>query len=276
MHAICKRTRRLALVLALAAGLGPALGCASSGGPPRSRPSAQSEPRKLTDAQRRARMHYELGVDRLGAGRNPEAIGELLQAMRFDPGDERVRVALAEAYRRGGRNAEAEEHLKAALQIDPASHQALLNLSALYIQTERYEPAIESAQRLLADPTFPNPWRALTNLGWAELQLGRAEAAQEHLALALDYRDSYWPARLNLGILEAERGNRDAAVAHFERVLVSQPGPFAEAEVRFRLAELYLSDGDRESAIQQLTKASDLRPSGPWGKRSAEYLASLQ
>jgi Tfp pilus assembly protein PilF len=239
--------------------------------PPRTSEAAEPGP---TDAQRRARMHYEVAVDRMRSGRNPEAIGELLQAVRLDPADANIRLALAEAYRRGGRVAETEQHLRAALEIDPDFQAAHLNLSGLYIQLERYEEATVHARHLVEDPTFPSPWRALTNLGWAEYKLGRVEEAAGHLRLALDYRESYWPARLNLGILAADRGDRDQAIEHFERVLTAEPGPLAEAEARYRLAELYVSMGDKRRAIAQLHKASDLR--GPWGKRSAEYLQSLQ
>lgn len=239
--------------------------------PERKAETAEAGP---TEAQRRARMHYEVAIDRMRSGRNPEAIGELLQAVRLDPADANIRLALAEAYRRGGRVAETEQHLREALAIDPDFQAAHLNLSGLYIQLERYEEATVHARHLVDDPTFPSPWRALTNLGWAEYKLGRVEEAAQHLRLALDYRESYWPARLNLGILAADGGDRDQAIEHFERVLVAEPGPLAEGEARYRLAELYVSMGDKRRAIAQLHKASDLR--GPWGKRSAEYLQSLQ
>ncbi len=235
--------------------------------------SAAAEP---SEAQRRARMHYEVALDRMNTDRNPEAIGELLMAVRLDPDDKNVRLALAEAFRRAGRIDETEEHLLAALRIDPNFHAARFNLAALYIERERYEEAIAQATVLLEDPTFPRPWRALTNVGWAEYKLGRFDEAARRLRLALDYREDYWPARLNLGILEAERGNRAQAVEHFERVLETPSGPFAEAEARYRLAELYLAMGNRPGAIAQLNKASTLRPGGPWGKRSAETLQTLQ
>ena len=271
--------RRIAAPVVAACLLGWTTGCASTH-PPRPRPeeTAQSKPaaNEPTEAQRRAQMQYQVGVQYLQEGRTPEAIGALLQAVRLDPTDASAELALAEAYRRTGRLAEAEQHLLRALQLKPDYQQAHLNISALYIQLERYDQAIAHAQVLIADATFPYPWRALTNLGWAELQLGRLDAAAHHLGQALDYRAEYWPARLNLGILEAQRGNKPAAIQCFERVLEAQPGPLAEAEVRYRLAELQLALGERAAAIEQLTKATDLHPSGPWGKRSAEYLKSLQ
>lgn len=242
---------------------------------PHSAGKADTEQQRA-DAQRRARMQYELGVDHLQNDRSPQAVASLLEAQRWDPTSERTELALAEAYRQQGRLADAEAHLKAALALKPRFHQASLNLAALYIQTERYEEAIPQLERLLDDPTFPGPWRALTNLGWAEYRLGRMDDAYRHLALAVDYRPQHWPARFNLGILEAERGNRAAAIQHFQQVLEQRPGALAEAEVRFRLAQQLESSGDRQGARRQLTTASDLQPSGPWSRRSAEYLKTLQ
>ena len=264
-----------------------AIGCASPKSPEDStsaKPTARAsrpgekvdEEQQRSEAQRRARMQYELGVDHLQNDRSPQAVASLLEAQRWDPSSERTELALAEAYRQQGRLPEAEMHLKNALALKSGFHQASLNLAALYIQTERYEDAVSQLQTLLDDPTFPGPWRALTNLGWAEYRLGRMDDAYRHLALAVDYRPQHWPARFNLGILEAERGNRAAAIQHFQQVLDQNPGPLAEAEVRFRLAEQLESSGDRQGARRQLTTASDLQPSGPWSRRSAEYLKTLQ
>jgi type IV pilus biogenesis/stability protein PilW len=274
--------------LAAAFAVGSALGCATVA-PPDAKPVAASPPMSLgasqpnhldrnaaqTEPQKRAQMHYQMGVDHLRQGRSPEAIGELLSAERFDPADEKVQFALAEAYRQQGRNAETEAHLIRAIQIRPNYFEARLNLAAFYIQVERIEEAIPLLNQLLAEPTFPAPWRALTNLGWAEYRLGRLDEAHQHLTLAVDYRPDYWPARLNLGILESERGNRAEAIQHFERVLEGKLSPLAEAEVRYRLAEQLVSLGDKKGAVRHLTVASDLRPNGPWSKRSAEYLKTL-
>lgn len=276
-------------IVALVFAANAAFGCASlkspepTGAKPTARTSQPAEGARGADAeqqrsesQRRARMQYELGVDHLQNDRSPQAIGALLEAQRWDPTSERTELALAEAYRQQGRLTETEMHLKRALALKPNFHQAGLNLAALYIQTERYEEAVPQLQGLLDDPTFPGPWRALTNLGWAEYRLGRFDDSYRHLSLAVDYRPQHWPARFNLAILEAERGNRAAAIQHFQQVLQLSPGPLAEAEVRFRLAEQLESSGDRQGARRQLTTASDLQPSGPWSRRSAEYLKTLQ
>jgi len=284
--------RKLRLVRALAPFVAAAaIGCAHSHGPgdassaPRPAPhptarsndsSSQSQQEAQQESQRRARTNYQLGVDYLKAGNAPQAVAALLEAIRWDPQSERTELALSEAYRQQGRDKEAEQHLLRALQIKPQFHEGLLNLAALYIQMERYEEAVPVLHRLLDDATTPAPWRALTNLGWAEYRLGRVDEAYQHLTLAVDNRPDYWPARLDLGILEAERGNRSEAIGQFQHVLERNPGPLAEAEARFRLAEQLLQQGDRQGARRQLTTASGLEPSGPWSKRSAETLKTLE
>ncbi len=283
------RTPLYRIALAAVLALGPVLGCATGQAPDATTPVASSPPPRApapkdgieknpraTDAQKRARMHFQMGLDSLRANRAPDAIGELLTAERFDPLDPQIQFGLAEAYRQQGRTVETEAHLVRSLQLDPNFHQARLNLAAVYIQADRYDEAITLLNQLLADPTFPSPWRALTNLGWAEFRAGRLDAAHQHLSTAVDYRPEYWPARLNLGILEAERGNREEAIQHFQRVLEGKPTPLAEAEVRYRLAEQLISAGDKMGAVRQLNVASDLQPSGPWSKRSAEYLKTLE
>lgn len=286
-----RNTSLVRIALAAALAFGPTVGCATAKAPEGEAPVASSpppmsarastprdgiaKPPQLTDAQKRARMHYQMGVDNLQDGRGPQAIGELLTAERFDPMDAQIQFALSEAYRQQGRMAETQAHLMRSLQLNPNFHKARLNLAAMDIQAERYESAVTLLNQLLADPTFPSPWRALTNLGWAEYRLGQFDAAKQHLTLAIDYRPDYWPALLNLGILEAERGNRDEAIQHFQRVLEAKPSSLAEAEVRFRLAEQLVSAGDKMGAVRQLNVASGLQPSGPWSKRSAEYLQTL-
>jgi tetratricopeptide (TPR) repeat protein len=224
----------------------------------------------------KARIHYDVAVQHLASGRSALAIRELQQAAELDPSDPWITLALAEAYRRKGRVEEAETYLLRCLEIKPGWQHARLNLSALYIQLDHHQEALVHAKALVDDPTFPAPWRALTNLGWAEFKLGRRQPAREHLEQALEYHDGYWPALLDLGILEATEGNRLQALALFERVLALEPGPFAEAETHFRMGEIYVSLGQRERAIRHLTAVGEQRPSGTWGKRSADYLKLLR
>jgi tetratricopeptide (TPR) repeat protein len=254
-------------VATLLAALALAGGCATSGDVARDRPSAAEESR--------ARAHQSVGATHLKEGRLPLAIRELRASEELNPNDRWTQLTLAEAYRLKGLNADAERHLHKALEIDPKFQDARLTLSGLYIQTERYQEAIEEAQILIDDPTFPQPWTALTNKGWALVRLERRAEAREALVMAIEYNERYWRAQLNLGILDAEEGKRIDAIERFERV-VELAGPLGNAEANYRIAEIYISLGNRKQAVEHLVAASSQRPSGPWGKRSEDTLKRLR
>jgi Tfp pilus assembly protein PilF len=258
------RTRTLALLAAaLVAGA-----CASDGGP-------DAEPIEAADSSR-ARAHHSVGATHLREGRVALAIRELRAAEQLNPRDKWTQLTLAEAYRRKNLGADAERHLKKALVVDPAFQEARLTLSGLYIQNERYPEAIAEAELLIDDPTFPKPWEALVNKGYALMLLRRRTEARQALELALEYHDRYWRAHLNLGILDEEEGKRLEAMERFERVLKLGAGPLASAEVNYRMAEIYLSLGNRDRAVEHLVAASSQRPSGAWGKRSEDTLKALR
>ena len=228
------------------------------------------------DALGQVSAHYDMGVDYLKSGNSAMAVRELQAALAIDEAQPRVHHALAEAYRVTGHFTESESHLTRALVLNPTFQGARLSLSALYIQLERYEDAIRESQKLVSDPTFASPWRALTNVGWAQFKLGRVPEARETYVRALSMKSDYWPTLLNLGILESQAGNRAVAIETFSKVLAAKPGPSAEAETNYRMAEIYVSLGERDQALAHLSTVIERQPGGDWGKRSQEYRKLLQ
>jgi Tfp pilus assembly protein PilF len=257
---------RNAALLAIAASA--LAGCASRGKPALAQVSEEDE--------RKAVAHYNLGVHHLSEGNTALAIRELQAAVERNPNDPWIHLSLAEGYRRKAKIAESERHLLRSLELNPEFHHARLTLSGLYNQTGRFELAAQEAQVLVDDATFPAPWQALTNLGYAQFRLGQLGEARQTLQLALEYRPFHWPALLDLGILEAEAGRKLEAVERFQKVLGYKPGPLVEAEVNYRLAEVYVSLGRRDAALDHLAQAVAARPGSPWAKRSQEYRKLLR
>jgi len=266
---------RLAAGLA-ALGLLVAAGCASP--PPAERPRGPKPKSELTawEKDTRSRAHYDLGVDHLSKGATAMALREFLAAHEYTPEDPWIHLGLGECYRRSGLFEKAEHHLLQAAELKSGFQTAQLNLSALYVHMKRWDDAARYAQKLVDDPTYPAPWRAYNNLGWAHLKAGRIEAARKALDQATSYDDRFWPAHLNLGILEAEAGSQLDAVRHFEQALAVGPGPFAEAELRYRMGEVFVSLGNRDRALEEFTVAADLEAGGPWRKKSQDYLKLLR
>ncbi len=259
MRPIHRRTV-FALLLALTA-----TGCASSGGGPAVTPK---------DA-RIALAKRNVGIDYLGSGRTPMAIRELQLAAELNPDDPVTIHWLGEAYRRRGLLDRALEHFLRAAEGIPGDPDLLLNLTGLYMQLKRYPEAIERSQILIDDPTFAAPWKAYTNKGWAELQLGYTQDARANFEEALAYRPTYWPARLNLGILDSQEGRQLQAIANFQRVLERRLGRSAEAETNYRIGETYVSLGRRAKAVEYFKVAAERAPDGRWGRDSEEFLKLL-
>ena len=103
------------------------------------------------------------------------------------------------------------------------------------------------------NPTFASPWRAFTNRAWAEYKLGRKKQARESLDYAREYQSSYWPATLALAILEGDAGRRPEAIRLYQEIIAQGPGAAVEAEVNYRLAEVYVALGKRREAMGHLT-----------------------
>jgi type IV pilus assembly protein PilF len=269
---------RIATVSALLA-LGLS-GCASTPQPgPGPEVGQTKADNDLTEYEKdtRSRAHYDLAVDHLAKGRTAQALREFLAAVEYRPDDPWIHLGLGECYRRKSLYDEAEQHLLKAIELKPQFQTAELNLSALYTHMKRYEDSAVWAQKLIDDPTYPAPWRAYNNLGWAYYRSGKIAEARKALGTALEYDATFWPAHLNLGILESEAGNKLEAIHHFEEVVKQKPGPFAEAEARYRMGEQFVSLGNRDRALEQFTTVAESPVgSSSWGKKSQDYLKMLQ
>jgi type IV pilus assembly protein PilF len=242
-----------------------ASGCASG-------PTAE----QVAQDQRVGTARRDVGLDYLAHGKTAMAIRELQDAQQLVPHDPVTIHWLGEAYRRRGLLGRALENMVLAVELDPEAQELRLNLAGLYIQLERYDEAITHSQVLIDDPTFPSPWRAFTNRGWAELQLGLISDARKSFDEALLFKHDYWPARLNLGILEAESGRALAAIVNFEQVLERKKLRYgAESEANFRLGQAYVSMGQRGKALEYFKRSSERLPLGRWAKQSGEYLKLL-
>lgn len=265
------RSRRRRLPVAAAVlGLMLGLGCVTTESPELRKPDPKEQIAKQAQAK------YNLGIDHLNKGENPSAVRELRASLELAPDDPWTHFALAEAYRRVGRTAEAAQHLRRAMQLKPGFQPARLNLSGVLIQDGKYQEAVEQLKILLDDPTFPTPWRALTNLGWCQYQLGQKDEARKNLKLAIQYHDKYWPALLDLGILEASEGQKLEALGRFLKVIDLKPGPLASAEAHYRAAEIFLSLGQQDKAVRHLVAVAESKPNGQWGEKSEKYLKLLR
>ena len=109
-----------------------------------------------------------------------EALDQVSQAVRLDPGFAAAHVNRAWLLNRLGRSAEAIPHLQKAIEFNPRDIRALDQLGLAYNSLERPSDAEKVLRRALSiaaeDPDI------LMHLGRALMELGREEEAQQYLS----------------------------------------------------------------------------------------------
>ncbi|MBY0400435.1 tetratricopeptide repeat protein [Myxococcota bacterium] len=230
----------------------------------------------------RGRAKRDLGIDYLSTGRTAMAIRELTASLEHDPSDPVTHLWIGDAYRRKAQSERARLAFETAARLAEKNRDtqtlqdARLNLSALLSQMGRPAEAIPHCEALAVDPTYPSPWRPLTNCAWAMFQLGRYDDARARLQTALEYFPRFGPALLNLGILESKLGHSLAAATAFEKAIESgRLDGSGRTEAHFRLGEIFVALGNREKAIAHFRAAVETGPTLEWGSQSQAYLDLL-
>ncbi|MBQ6615088.1 MAG: tetratricopeptide repeat protein [Thermoguttaceae bacterium] len=154
----------------------------------------------------------------------------------------------------------------------PVSEQTLREDIAALQQAGDWDNALAAARLLLlAYRSDSLQQLSEDNVVLADIlfQLGRIDAAEERLLIALEYDSDNLESRLNLGCLLKQQGNNSAALSAFKGCLDQFPD-YADAHyhIALLLDELERSD----EALVHWQKFWDLTPSGPWKTVAAERL----
>jgi len=147
---------------------------------------------ELSHESRDAEFHKVIGVLRLHAGENEEALRELRQAEHLAPRDAEIKRLLGQLLISLGRTSEALVALAASLRLDPDSEEGFFNTGLACQLMEKWEASIPFFQRCLE--FNPSSTRARLNLANAHCLTGAAEEAR----------------RLYLQVLETEPQNTAA------------------------------------------------------------------
>ena len=154
----------------------------------------------------------------------------------------------------------------------PVSEQTIREDIAALQQAGNWDNALAAARLLLlAYRSDSLQQLSEDNVVLADIlfQLGRFDAAEERLLIALEYDSDNLEARLNLGCLLKQQGNNSAALSAFKGCLEQFPD---YADAHYHIA-LLLDELERpDEALIHWQKFWDLTPSGPWKTVAAERL----
>lgn len=201
------------------------------------------------------RAHNNLGLFLEKAGKIPEAIAQLEQALRIKPEYTDARNNLGEALVRAGRIPEAMVQLEQVLVTNPDMAGPHVNIGNALFQTGKVPEAItEYEHALRIEPDFVE---AHYDLGNALSRQGRIPEAIAQLEQALRGRPEFAPAHYNLGAAMDQIGKAQEAVEHYQEALRIDP---EYAEAHLGLANVLARSGRIEDAIVQYRQALQVNP----------------
>ena len=211
-----------------------------------------------------ADAHRLLGRLLLAGRRDDEGLKELQLAVGLSPGDERARLALADALVQLRRYADAEGAFRDALKALPASGRAHYRLGRLY---QRQNKSLEALGEFQAAGTL-NPLiganRLLQTVGALNAAEQNFDAALQAYSTRVDIHPNDADAHRSLGFTYSRLDRRDEAFAEFAIALWLAPGA---PDIHVAMSQLHLKAGDFAAAADVARRAITLNPSN----RQARY-----
>lgn len=164
------------------------------------------------------------------------------------------------------------EALKDNSASAPISQQTLREDIASLQQSGDWENALAAARLLMLAYRSESPQQQSEDnviLSDILFHLGRLDAAEERLLVALEFDPDNLEARLNLGCILKQQGKDAAALSAFRGCLEQFPD---YADAHYHLATLLDDLGREDEALLHWQSFWDLTPSGPWKTVAAERL----
>ncbi len=199
--------------------------------------------------------HNRLGRAWLVQGQMTEAIGELKEAIRLNPGIIEAYYSLGYIANRQGQAGEAMAYYRKALAVQPDSVVADMSLGNLLLQSGRVDEAIRELQEVVRlNPSLAD---AYVNLGRAFASKKMGDEAIVCYRKALEIQPDSVGTLNSLGLAFSLEGRLLEALASFQKAVEIDPaGEVAQNNLGYVLLRLKRVD----EAIRQLRSALSFRP----------------
>lgn len=234
------------------------------------RRAVMQQPRNVDYLYEYGRVLIELGVDEPQYYQEAIVIGE--QAINANADDPRGYVIKARATDLGGDPANAVPIAQAGLQRDQRFAPLHVALSSAYRQIDRYDVAIDAAERAIElDPLDPSARRVYA---LALIWVGRFEEALDQLEQAVALNPNLASPYFELASMYRTLAARDPnggldyfalAIATYEQVLALQP---QNAKAYLRLCETFTAIGEHRRAQGYCDDALTINPQYPQAWRA--------
>ena len=177
-----------------------------------------------------------------------------ISALRIDPGQPEVRMALAVMYQGLGRADEATEELRQVLALQPRSDNAHLVLATIHAEKGEWDAAVEEANAAIA--LRPNYWRNHAELGDTLLRAGRLDEAIAAYRRLTELQPDSPRGYQRLGRALQGAGRIEEALANYEKAAAIRPtsGWYSN------MGTLHYWRGDYARAAAAYQRAIELAP----------------
>jgi Tfp pilus assembly protein PilF len=224
--------------------------------------------------RRGAEIHHDLGVEALRAGRWPDALRELDEALAAND-------AFPEAHRaRGlvldfgfGRQDEAEREYRRAIALRPAFSEAHNDLGQLLARNGRFEEAVKEFDLALDNMLYKEPYVARCNKGLAIYRSGHKDEGVAQLRSCVATAPAYCRGRRDLGrALLDEKRTKEALdeLSAYARFCDRVP----DAHLQLGLARM--KAGDASGARTEFERCRDLGEGTADGEECRRSLSLLE
>lgn len=192
--------------------------------------------------------HYNLGIYYQNKGNVNEALNSYETAARLYPQSMMPLINSSVLYSYTGNRQKAEENLKKAVEIEPGNEAANLNLGLLLAEQGK----MDEAEKALKTALETNPEQAVAAYNLSVIKAsGDLEAAVKYAGIAAKASPDEPKYAYTLAYYQMENGLKEQAVNTLKNLLDKNPLYFTAVSF---LAEIYLSDGKKQEAIQLYQK----------------------
>ena len=182
-----------------------------------------------------ARLHADLGLCYIEAGRIADAISTLQRSVRLDPGVASAQYDLGTLLLREKRYSQAREHFSAAVRLRPGFAEAHNNRGILDFAEGRIDEAIRSYREAIR--LKPDHAEAHYNLGRALASKHHVDEAMVHYRQALAILPDDAEVHVSIASVLATRGSVEEAIVHYRLALDTDPDlPAALTDLAWILA----------------------------------------
>lgn len=221
---------------------------------------------------KRAKLHYQIGLDALYKNQLPKAFEELMRAEEIDPNQPEVLSLLAHAWRLRGNFDKAESYYKRAIQSG-AKSATYNNYGSLLLEMKRYSEAKVQLEKALEDPRYRRQFIAYINLGDALLGLKKLDDAVYAYRQASVFNPNQSISRIKEAQAYVVYKRLNYAQALFETILREEPKSRAALEGLLEVLKLRKDSAAAKKQLRTFKGQSDLELDRAWAADELEKLS---